>query len=182
MKSRRNFFLATVLAATLTSGVAQAQQDLRWITNQVDSGNYNLSEYERNGAYYCSSVDQKVIDTSFENGYALIVFAQAAPLFFQQRELSPQLLRKLKDIEPGQYYSVLCIHSFFRDDWQDRYDAEGTVTDKLLNVEKIPSLVSEERVKNRVKLYLRQCNKIAWSKEHTTEESAYEKNICWSCA
>ncbi len=146
MKTRRKFFLAIFLAAISIGGVARAQQGLQWITHQVDSGNYNLSAYERNGAYYCSSVGQKVIDTSFENGYALIVFAEAAPLSFLQKELSSQLLRKLKDIELGQFYSILCIHSFFRDDWQDRYDANGSVSDKLLDVEKVPELVSQERV------------------------------------
>ncbi len=146
MKTRRKFFLAIFFAAISIGSVAQAQQGLQWITSQVDNGNYNLSEYERNGAYYCSSVGQKVIDTSLENGYVQIIFAQAAPLFFRQKELSSQLLRKVKAIELGQFYSTLCIHSFFRDDWQDRYDADGSVTDKLLNVEKVPELVSQERV------------------------------------
>lgn len=146
MKTRRQFFLAIFFAAISIGGVAQAQEGLQWITSQVDNGNYNLSEYERNGAYYCSTVGQKVIDTSFEDGYVLIIFAQAAPLFFRQKELSSQLLRKVKAIELGQFYSILCIHSFFRDDWQDRYDADGSVTDQLLNVEKVPELVSQERV------------------------------------
>ncbi len=145
-KIGRKCFLAVVLATILAAGIAQAEEGLQWITNQVDSGSYNLSEYERSGAYYCSRVDEKVIETEFENGYVLIIFAHAAPLFFQQKEPSSQLLRRLKDIELGQHYSVLCVHSFFRDDWQARYDAEGKVADKLLNVQRVPDLVSEGRV------------------------------------
>ncbi len=142
MKSRRKVFLAIVLAAALASGVAQAQQGLQWITEQLNSGKYKLSKYERNGAYHCSVVEKEVIDTDFANGYALIIFAHAAPRFFRQKELSSELLRKLRGIKLKQFYSVLCIHSAFRDDWQDRYDENGTVTDRLLNVEKVWNLAS----------------------------------------
>jgi hypothetical protein len=38
-------------------------------------------------------------------------------------------------IEIGQFYSVLCIH-FFRDDWQERFDAKHTVSARLLNIRK----------------------------------------------
>ncbi len=145
MKNRLKFFLAIVLAATLAGTVTEAQQALQWITNQLDSGNYKLSEYERNGAYYCSTIEEKVIDTRFENGYALIIFAHAAPRFFQQKELSSELLKKLRGIALEQFYSILCIHSAFRDDWQDRYDADGTVTDKLLNIEKVRNVGSGKR-------------------------------------
>ncbi len=145
MKNRRKFFLAIILAATSAAGVAEAEEGLQWITTQLDTGNYMLSEYERNGAYYCSTVEDKVIDTQFDGGYALIIFAEAAPLFFQQKELSSELLKKVKSIELGQHYGVLCIHSFFRDDWQNRYDADGMVTDRLLNVEKIRDSGSANR-------------------------------------
>ena len=103
----------------------------RWITRELANGSYRLSEYEENGLYYCSSAEQKVVDTKFENGYALIIFEHVAPRFFLQKEISPNLLIKLQAID--QFYNVLCVHSFFRDDWQKRYDEDHTVSDRLLN-------------------------------------------------
>jgi len=54
-----------------------------------------------------------IIDTQFENGYVLIIFEHAAPLFFLEKEIAPDLLGKVRAIEMEQFYSVLCIHSFF---------------------------------------------------------------------
>jgi hypothetical protein len=56
-----------------------------------------------------------------------------------QSETRPDLLGKLRAIEIEQFYSVLCIHSFFRDDWQERYDAEHTVSARLLNIRETQS-------------------------------------------
>ena len=134
--SSRYFLCLIVFGAGLTLSDAQAQQVHRWITGELANGSYQLSEYEENGLYYCSSAEQKVVDTRFENGYALIVFEHAAPRFFLQREISPDLLAKLRAIELEQFYNVLCIHSFFRDDWQKRYDEDHTVSDRLLNIKK----------------------------------------------
>jgi len=134
--SSRYFLCLVVFVAGLTLSDAQAQQVHRWITGELANGSYQLSEYEENGLYYCSSAEQKIVDTGFENGYALIVFEHAAPRFFLQREISPDLLAKLRAIELEQFYNVLCIHSFFRDDWQKRYDEDHTVSDRLLNIKK----------------------------------------------
>jgi len=134
--SSRYFLCLVVFVAGLTLSDAQAQQVHRWITGELANGSYQLSEYEENGLYYCSSAEQKIVDTRFENGYALIVFEHAAPRFFLQREISPDLLAKLRAIELEQFYNVLCIHSFFRDDWQKRYDEDHTVSDRLLNIKK----------------------------------------------
>ncbi|MGE5060394.1 MAG: hypothetical protein ACM3N3_14240 [Betaproteobacteria bacterium] len=134
--SARYFLCLVALIAALTLGEAQAQQVHRWIEKELASGSYKLSEYEENGLYYCSSAEQKIVDTRFENGYALIVFEHAAPRFFLQREISPDLLAKLRAIELEQFYNTLCIHSFFRDDWQKLYDEDHTVSDRLLNIKK----------------------------------------------
>ncbi|MGN6733111.1 MAG: hypothetical protein ACTHMB_14250 [Candidatus Binatia bacterium] len=111
------FFIASV--AGIGSSEAQAQQVHRWITRELANGSYRLSEYEENGLYYCSSAEQKIVDTKFENGYAL-----------------PDLLKKLQAIELDQFYNVLCVHSFFRDDWQNRYDEDRSVSDRLLDIKK----------------------------------------------
>lgn len=134
--SSRYFLCLIVFVAGLTLSEAQAQQVHRWIERELASGSYKLSEYEENGLYYCSSAEQKIVETRFENGYALIVFEHAAPRFFLQREISPDLLAKLRAIELEQFYNTLCIHSFFRDDWQKRYDEDHTVSDRLLNIKK----------------------------------------------
>lgn len=134
--SARYFLCLVALIAALTLGEAQAQQVHRWIEKELATGSYKLSEYEENGLYYCSSAEQKIVETRFENGYALIVFEHAAPRFFLQREISPDLLAKLRAIELEQFYNTLCIHSFFRDDWQKLYDEDHTVSDRLLNIKK----------------------------------------------
>ena len=79
-------------------------------------------------------IEKIAASTQFENGYVLIIFEHAAPRFFLEKEIAPDLLGKLRAIEIEQFYSVLCIHSFFRDDWQERYDAEHTVSNRLLNI------------------------------------------------
>ena len=137
MSINSKWFLGVVaFVAGMTFSEARAQQVHQWITKELANGSYKLSEYEENGLYYCSSAEQKIVDTRFENGYTLIVFEHAAPRFFLQREISPDLLAKLRAIELEQFYNVLCIHSFFRDDWQKRYDEDHTVSDRLLNIKK----------------------------------------------
>jgi hypothetical protein len=134
--SFRSFLSVVALIAGIALSEAQAQETRQWITIELEAGNFKLSSYEQNGLYYCSSQDQKIVGTQFENGYVLIIFERDAPRFFKEKEIAPALLAKLRAIEIGQFYSVLCIHSFFRDDWQKRYDAERTVSDRLLNIRK----------------------------------------------
>ena len=137
MSINSKWFLGVLsFVAGMTFSEARAQQVHQWITKELANGSYKLSEYEENGLYYCSSAEQKIVDTRFENGYALIIFEHAAPRFFLQREISPDLLAKLRAIELEQFYNTLCIHSFFRDDWQKRYDEDHTVSDRLLNIKK----------------------------------------------
>ena len=137
MSINSKWFLGVVaFVAGLTLSEAQAQRVHGWITRELANESYNLSEYEENGLYYCSTAEQKIVDTQLENGYVLLIFEHAAPRFFLQREISPGLLIKLQAIELEQFYNVLCIHSFFRDDWQKRYDEDHTVSDKLLNIRK----------------------------------------------
>jgi hypothetical protein len=132
----RPFLFIGALVAVMALSQAQAQETHQWITRELDAGDYKLSSYEENGVYYCSVGEQNIIDTRFENGYVLLIFEHEAPRFFLEKETPPHLLRKMRAVEAGQFYSVLCIHSFFRDDWQERYDAEHTVNDKLLNIKK----------------------------------------------
>jgi hypothetical protein len=133
---RSSFLFVVALVAGIALSEAQAQERHLWITRELQAGNYKLSSYEENGLYYCSSLDQKIVGTQFENGYVLIIFERDAPRFFKEKEITPGLLAKLRAIEIGQFYTVLCIHSFFRDDWQQRYNAERTVSDRLLNIRK----------------------------------------------
>lgn len=131
-----SFLLVLVLGTG--GGIAEAQQDSypafnQWITRELETRNYRLSSYERDGLSYCSTGDQKIIETQFENGYVLIILEREAPVFFLQEEISGELLGKLKNVELGQRYNILCVHSFFRDDWQQRYDEAGEVNHRLLN-------------------------------------------------
>jgi hypothetical protein len=64
----------------LTFSEAQAQVH-QWITRESANGSYKLSEYEENGLNHCSSAEQKIVETRFENGYALIIFEHAALAF-----------------------------------------------------------------------------------------------------
>ena len=138
MRSSFTSFLL-ILALGSSGGMAEAQQDSypdfsQWITRELETRNYTLSSYERDGLRYCSVGDQKIIETQFENGYVLVILERGAPVFFLEKEIAGELLGKLKNVELGQFYSVLCVHSFFRDDWQQRYDEAGEVNHRLLNV------------------------------------------------
>ena len=130
----RSFLLILALAAIGAPSKAKAEEAGEWISRELAAKDYNISSSEEDGVYYCSTRDQKIVDTQFKDGYVLIIFEREAPRFFMEKELSPDLLTKLKAIEVGEFYSVLCMRSFFRDDWQERYDAEHTVTDRLLNI------------------------------------------------
>jgi hypothetical protein len=137
MKAVPKSFLCAVACITAVAlGDARAQWNYtpEWITKELAVGRYKLSAYEENGINYCSVGDAKVIDMRFEDGYALIIFEHDAPHFFQEKEISPVLLIKLRSVELGQSYNLLCVHSFFRDDWQARYDADNTVNDRLLTI------------------------------------------------
>lgn len=132
-----SFLFFVALAAIGVPSKANAEESIEWISRELATRDYKISSYEEDGVYYCSTRDQ-IIDTEFKDGYALIIFEREAPRFFMEKELSSELLSKLKTIDVGESYSVLCMRSFFRDDWQERYDAEHTVTDRLLNVWKRP--------------------------------------------
>jgi hypothetical protein len=132
----RAFLYAVACIAAIALGEVRAQYAPQWIAKELDAGHYKLSAYEQNGVHYCSVGDAKIIDMTFENGYALIIFERDAPRFFQEKEISPDLLKKLRTVELGQFYNLLCVHSFFRDDWQARYDTEHTVNDRLLHITK----------------------------------------------
>jgi hypothetical protein len=141
----RAFLCAVAYIAAIAFGEVRAQYAPQWITKDLDAGRYKLSAYEENGVYYCSVRDARIIDMRFENGYAQIIFEHDAPHFFQDKEISPNLLKKLRTVEIGQSYNLLCVHSFFRDDWQARYDAEHTVNDRLLNITKTQRIKAEDK-------------------------------------
>ena len=146
MKTITRAFLCVVACiAAIAFGEVRAQYAPQWIAKDLDAGRYKLSAYEENGIYYCSVGDAKIIDMNFENGYSLIIFERDAPRFFQDKEISPDLLKKLRTVEIGQSYNLLCVHSFFRDDWQARYDAEHTVNDRLLNITKTQHIKTQDK-------------------------------------
>lgn len=135
-RSFRPFLFIVALLAIGVPSKAKAEPGGEWVSRELAMRDYKISAYEQDGVYYCSVTGEKIIETQFKDGYALIIFEREAPRFFMEKELSPDLLTKLKAIELGQFYTVLCIHSSFRDDWQQRYDAEHAVSDRLLNIRK----------------------------------------------
>jgi hypothetical protein len=76
----------------------------------------------------------KVIEVEFERGFVTLVFDSEPPRFFKQTEIPEELLRKLTSVTANQFLNVLCVHSFYRDDWQARYDEDLAVTHKLLDI------------------------------------------------
>jgi hypothetical protein len=105
-----------------------------WIEQLVRTGQYNLSQSEDEGLYFCSIREGKVIEVQFERGFVTIIFDAAPPRFFKQTEISEELLRKLTSVRANQLLNVLCVHSFYRDDWQARYDEDLAVNHKLLDI------------------------------------------------
>jgi hypothetical protein len=106
----------------------------RWLERQLRKGKYTLSPSEQEGLYFCSADPQRVVEVQFERGFVTIIFDPGAPLFFRQAELSSDLVQKLGNMKLMGFYGVLCVHSFFRDDWQIRYDEDGQVTHRLLDI------------------------------------------------
>lgn len=105
-----------------------------WIEQQLRTGQYELSQSEEEGLYFCSVRGGEVIEVEFERGFVTIVFASAAPRFFKQTEVSKGLLGRLATVRANQLLNVLCVHSFYRDDWQARYDENLSVNHKLLDI------------------------------------------------
>ena len=105
-----------------------------WIERQLRTGHYKLSQSEKEGLYYCSVQEGKVIEVEFERGFVTLVFDSEPPRFFKQTEIPEELLRKLTSVTANQFLNVLCVHSFYRDDWQARYDEDLAVTHKLLDI------------------------------------------------
>jgi hypothetical protein len=105
-----------------------------WIEQQLRTGQYDLSQSEEDGLYSCSVREGKVIEIEFERGFVTVIFDDAAPRFFKQTEISGTVLRKLTSVRKNQLLKVLCVHSFYRDDWQARYDENLSVNHKLLDI------------------------------------------------
>lgn len=120
-----------VAAANPNATEANAEH---WVDRQLGKGNYHLSQSERDGLYSCSVRGGKVLEVEFERGFVTIIFQSAAPRFFKKSELSPALLAKLKSVQANESLDLLCMHSFYRDDWQARYDEDRTVNHKLLDI------------------------------------------------
>ena len=109
----------------------------QWIERELQDGKYSLSEDERDAVPRCSIYRQNVVEVAFEPKFVTIIFDAWAPIFFRQSEISSDLLQKLRAMKVPGSYSVLCVHSFYRDDWQKQYDLYGAVNHKLLNI--VPS-------------------------------------------
>jgi hypothetical protein len=115
----------------------QAETDEHWVTKELKKKDYKLSSHEKHGAYFCSVKESPIAGVEFREGFVIISFSQDGPLGFVEQEMPDHLVQKLRYIEPGKFYSVLCVHSAFRDDWQQRYDANKNVYHKLLNIERV---------------------------------------------
>lgn len=93
-----------------------------WIDRQVRKGKYKLSASEEEGLYFCSVRNGKVLEVELERGFVTVIFHSDAPRFFRQSEISQEMLVKLASVTTNQTLDLLCVHSFYRDDWQARYD------------------------------------------------------------
>ena len=105
-----------------------------WVEQHLRTGQYKLSQSENDGLYFCSVREEKVIEVEFKRGFVTIIFDSAAPRFFKQTEISEELLRRLTSVSANQLLNVLCVHSFYRDDWQARYDEDLAVNHRLLDI------------------------------------------------
>ena len=122
-------------ASTSTVSLDVGYADLvQWISKKSEASGYNLSPYEQKGAYHCSIREQEIVGIQIDDGFVLIIFRRGGPISFLKKEISVELLRKLNNVNVGHFYSVLCLHSFFRDDWQEVYDKQGKVNHRLLNI------------------------------------------------
>jgi hypothetical protein len=107
------------------------------VTKELIKKDYKLSSHERHGAYFCSVKESPIATIEFREGFVVISFSQDGPVGFVEREIPKDLVQKVRHIEPGKFYKVLCVHSAFRDDWQQRYDANREVYHRLLDIEGI---------------------------------------------
>ena len=92
-----------------------------------------LSESENIGLYYCS-VKGRVVDIVISEKHKAIsiTFKYSGPV---NVEISSEAREKLAQIQLDRVYKVFCIHSFFRDDWQEVYDRDKQVWGKFLEIE-----------------------------------------------
>jgi hypothetical protein len=127
----------------------QADTDEHWVTNELKKKDYKLSSHEKQGVYFCSVKEGPIATIEFRDGFVVISFSQDGPLSFVEQEIPKHLLQKLRYLEPGKFYRVLCVHSAFRDDWQQRYDANRQVYHTLLNIERIEKRGSPELARPR---------------------------------
>jgi hypothetical protein len=115
----------------------QAEIDEHWVTKELRKKDYKLSPHEKHGAYFCSVKESPIAGVEFREGFVVISFPQDGPLGFVEQEIPRHLVQELRYIEPSKFYRVLCVHSAFRDDWQQRYDANRHVYHRLLNIERL---------------------------------------------
>lgn len=118
--------------------VARAHSlDEHWIEKRLRQHDYSLSAAEKEGLYFCSLREVKVLNVEIDKGFATVISYSSAPRFFKLTEVAAPLMAKLLGVVTGQTINLLCVHSFFRDDWQARYDEEGTVHHKLVDLDVI---------------------------------------------
>ena len=108
-----------------------------WIDRQVRKGNYKLSLSEAEGLYSCSVRDGKVLEVEVEREFVTVIFHSDAPRFFRRSELSQEMLAKLSSVKVNQAVDLMCVHSFYRDDWQARYDEDRTVNHKFVDLVRV---------------------------------------------
>lgn len=108
-----------------------------WIDKRLREQKYSLSAAEKEGLYFCSLREVEVFDVEFHKGFATVTLHSSAPRSFKLTEVAAPLLAKLTGLMTGQPINLLCVHSFHRGDWQARYDEDGTVHHRLVDVEVI---------------------------------------------
>jgi hypothetical protein len=139
---RRNIAWLLTINSLVLGGPSAAAEDRiptkpvaeHWIDRQVRKGNYKLSLSEAEGLYACSVREGKVLEVELEPGFVTVIFHSDPPRFFRQSELSREMLAKLSSVNENQTVDLLCVHSFYRDDWQARYDEDRTINHKLLDI------------------------------------------------
>ena len=113
------FFLALALGLSAIS--ARAGND------------YNLSDYEGRGLYFCST--EGTLDAvADKDGFYMLIFLEVGPITFKKRELLPELKNKIESLILGEKAKIACVHPAFRDDWQEVYDQDKHVWPKLIDL------------------------------------------------
>ncbi|QQG45591.1 MAG: hypothetical protein HYW89_01550 [Candidatus Sungiibacteriota bacterium] len=157
--------ILVLLFVTVSFGYAAFHEDHHWVRKEISSGDFPLSENEKQGVYNCS-IESPVREIRYDAGTGtFMVIAEKATLIFLEKELSADLRDELFYLQNELVYErylipfhdpddqsppkqpfvirvyatvkILCVHPAFRGNWQGVYDRDGVVYPLLLLFEPI---------------------------------------------